>query len=145
MVPDAELSIVRERVAKEAAIVRRTGEGYRLMLSHSIDNGVYTVTKTTRGRIKIDTTEVIADGIKLMTSLGKGAGCTEIDRTPIGREDGESLIDGILLDKGREQELILLDVVDLEVGGFIEDLNTVGMGTVKQLSRGVGGISDVVP
>ena len=79
VVPDAELSVVGERVTEETAVIGRSGERYRLMLSHGIDNRLYTVTKATRSRIEADAAKVIADGIKLMTALRKGASCTEID------------------------------------------------------------------
>ena len=49
-----------------------------------------------------------------------------------------------MLEKGRKQQLIFLDVVDLKIGGFIEDLNAVTVGTVEQLFSSVGGIGNIV-
>ena len=100
MVPDAELSVVGKRVAEEPAVVRGTREGHRLMLRSSIDDGFHLVTETARRWIEIDTTEVIVDGIELMTALRNGACCTEIERTAISRKDRIGLIDGILLEQG---------------------------------------------
>ena len=100
MMPDTELSVVGERVAKETSVIGRTGEGYRLMLRLGIDNGVYTIAELTRCRIEIDTTEIVADLIELITALRKGAGCAEIERTAVSREYREGLIDRVLLEQG---------------------------------------------
>ena len=43
VVPDAELSVVGERVAEKASVVGRTGEGYGLVLFCSVDKGIYPV------------------------------------------------------------------------------------------------------
>ena len=72
-----------------------------------------------------------------------GTSCTEIDGAAVGREYWEGLEDRVLLEQGREQQLVLLDVIDLNVGGFVEDLNTVTVGTMEQLSRRVGGIGNI--
>ena len=64
MVPDAELSVVGERVAKETSVVGRTGEGYRLILSLGIYDSVYTSAEISCRGIEIDAAEVIADGVK---------------------------------------------------------------------------------
>ena len=101
--PDTELSVVGERVAKETPIVGRTREGYRFVQSLSINNGVYTVAEIARCGIEIDATEIIVNGIELMTVLRNGLGCTEIERTAVGRENGKGLINRVLLEKGRKQ------------------------------------------
>ena len=93
MVPDAELSVVGECVAKETPVVGGTREGYRLVLSLGIDNNVYVVSEASRCRIEIDAAEIIADGVELMVVLWESAGGTEIERTAIGRKYGISLID----------------------------------------------------
>ena len=142
MVPDAELSVVGERVAKETTVVGGTWEGNGFVM-RSIDNRFYLIAKDTCGRIEIDTTEVIMDRIELMTALWECLGRTEIERTPIGRKDGEGLVDRILLEQGGEQEFVFLCVVDLKVGGGIKDLDTVGAGAMEELTRRVGGISNV--
>ena len=72
MVPDTELSVVGECVAKETTIVGRTREGYRLVLSHRIDYGFYLVAKMARCGIEIDAAEIIVDGVELMTVLREG-------------------------------------------------------------------------
>ena len=69
MVPDAELSIVSERIAKETSIVGGTREGYRLTLRLGIDNGVYTTTKLARCWVEVNAAEIIVNRVKLMTSL----------------------------------------------------------------------------
>ena len=143
MMPNAELAKVGERVAEETSVVGRSGEGHRLILSLGIDNGVYTVAKVSRCRIEIDTAEIIANRVKLMAVLRKGTSCTEIERAAISREDWEGLIDRVLLEQGRKQQLILLDVIDLEVGSGIKHLNTVVVSTMERLARGVGRIGDI--
>ena len=54
MMPDAELSIIGECVAKETPIVGGTREGYRLLLSRGIDNSVYTVAEVSCFGVEID-------------------------------------------------------------------------------------------
>ena len=54
MMPDAELSVVGEGVAKETPVIGWTGEGDRFLLSHGIDNGVYVVAELPRSGIEID-------------------------------------------------------------------------------------------
>ena len=54
-------------------------------------------------RVEIDAAEVIADGVeenRRLISFGDGAGGTEIERMPVGREDGEGLVDGVLFEQG---------------------------------------------
>ena len=113
------------------------------MLGLSIDDGVYMVTEGARCRVEIDAAEVVVDGVELVTVFGECAGGTEIERTPVGREHREGLVNGVLLEQGREQQLVLLDVIDLNVGGFVEDLNAITVGTMEQLSRSVGGIGNI--
>ena len=59
------------------------------------------------------------------------------------REDGIGLINRVLLEQGQEQQLVLLDIVDLEVGSGIKDLDTIVVSTVEQLIRGIGGIGNI--
>lgn len=40
-------------------------------------------------------------------------------------------------EKGREQQFILLDIIYLKIGGGIEDLDTVAVGTVEHLTCGI--------
>ena len=149
VVPDAELSVVGERVAEEPTVVGGAGEGNGFLLCLGIDDGLDMVAEGSCGRVEIDAAEVIADGVKThfrplpVEGGGNGAGGTEIKRTSVGREDGEGLVDGVLFEQGREDELVFLDVVNLNVGGFIEHLDAVGVGTVEELTRGVGGIGDI--
>ena len=63
MVPDAELAVVRERVAEEAAVVRGTGERDRLLLSCGIDDDVNIAAERASGGAEVDAAEVIADGV----------------------------------------------------------------------------------
>ena len=140
MMPDAELSVVGECVTQETPIVGGTGEGYGLLLNFSIDNGVYTTAEVACSGIEIDATQVIADRIQLMITLWQGAGSTEIERTAVGRENRISLIDRFLLEKGRKNQLVFLDVVDLKVGGLIKDLNTIAVGAMECLLCNVGRI-----
>jgi len=77
--PDAELTIVRKRVAKETSVIRRTGERDGLMLRFGIHDGINAVAEVTCSGIEIYTTEVISDRIELQTSLGKGTGSTEVE------------------------------------------------------------------
>ena len=58
--PNAELPVVGESVTEVTPVVGGTRERHRLMLSLSIDNGFYTVTKGACCGIEIDATEVIA-------------------------------------------------------------------------------------
>ena len=57
-------------------------------------------------RVEIDAAEGIADGVEedrrlfRLIGFGDGAGGTEIERMPVGREDGESLVDGVLFEQG---------------------------------------------
>ena len=143
MMPDAELSVVGKRIAQETSIVGRTRERYRLALSCGIDNSIYPVTEVTRCGIEIDTAEIIADGVQCMNTLGESLCRTIIERTTISREDGEGLIDGVLLEQGRQQQLVFLNVIDLKVGGGIKDLDTVAVSTVEELARGIGRIGDI--
>ena len=66
-----------------------------------------------------------------MTSLWECFGCTEIERTTIGRENGIGLINRLLLEKRRKYQLILVDIIDLKVGSFIKHLNTVAVGSME--------------
>ena len=100
MVPDTELSVVGECVAKESPVVRGTGEGYRFVLSLGIDDDVYLVAELARFGVEIDAAEVIVDGVELMTAFREGAGRTEIERTAIGREHGIGLIDRVIFEQG---------------------------------------------
>ena len=143
MMPNAELPIVRERVTEEATVVRGTGEGHRQMLRCGIDNGFDIVSEATSSGVEIDTAEVITDGVELMVAFRECAGSTEEERTAVGREDGKCLVDGVLLEKGRKDQLVLLDIIDLQVGGFVEDLNAVGVDAMECLLRGVGRIGDI--
>ena len=113
------------------------------MLRCGIDDGLDMVAEGSCGRVEIDAAEVIADGVELMTALGQGAGRTEIERAAVGREDGEGLIDRVLLEKGRKQQFIFLNIIDLEVGGIVKDLDTVAVGTVERLFRDVGRIGNI--
>ena len=54
--PDAELPIVGERLAKETPVVGRTREGHRQILSLGIYDSVYTTAEITCLGIEIDTT-----------------------------------------------------------------------------------------
>ena len=108
------------------------------MLSIGIDDGVYMVAETTRGWVEIYATEVITDGVELMTILGYCAGGTEIDRVPVSRENRIGLIDRVLLEQGRKQQFVFLYVVDLQVGGRVENLNAIRVSAVEQLTCGVG-------
>ena len=63
VVPDAELSVVGERVAQVSAIVGGTGEGYRLLLSCGIDDDVNGAAEGASGGVEVDAAEVIADGV----------------------------------------------------------------------------------
>ena len=103
MMPDTELSVVGECEAKETSVVRRTREGYRFVQSLGIDNGVYTVAEIARCGIEIDVTEIIVNGIELMTVLRNCLGRTEIERTAVGRENGKGLINRVLLENGLKQ------------------------------------------
>ena len=143
MVPNAKLSVVRERVAKEMSVVRGTGERYRLVLRPGIDDGVYTIAEATSCRIEINAVEIIADGVQRMTTLWKGLCRTEIERAAIGRKDWVGLVDGVLLQNRRKNQLIFLNIVDLQIGGFVEDLDAVTVSTMEQLSRGVRRIGNV--
>ena len=71
------------------------------------------------------------------------AGGTEIERAAVGGEDGEGLVNGVLLEQWRQQQIVALHVIDLQVGGGVEDLDAVPARAVEQLVRGVGGIGDV--
>jgi hypothetical protein len=113
------------------------------MLSLSINNGFYTVTEGACCGVEIDATQVIAYRVKLMTALRQSACRTEIKRTAVCRENGECLIYRVIFEKGREQQLIFLNVIDLKVGGCIKDLDAVVVGTMEQLVRGIGRISDI--
>ena len=140
MMPDTELSVVGKRVAKETAVVGGTGEGYGLALSRGIDDDIYLVTKSACVRIKVDAAEVIVDGVEKPHPhpLPEGEGWTsytEIERAAVGREDGIGLVDGVLLEQGRKDQLVFLDIIDLKVGGGVEDLDAVAVGTVEQLVR----------
>ena len=104
------------------------------MLRNSVDNGFYTIAEAACCGIEIDAAEIIADGVELMIALRECTGRTEIKRPTVSRKDGVGLIDGILLEQGRKQQLILFNVVNLEVRGVIEDLDTIGMSTVERLS-----------
>ena len=74
MVPDAELSVVRECIAQESSVVGGTGEGDGTPHPHplphreggmsSIDDGFYLVAELARGRVEVDAAEVIADGVQ---------------------------------------------------------------------------------
>ena len=152
MMPDAELSIVGECVAEEAAVVGGTGEGDGKSLPpppskgrgrDGVDDGVDTVAEGAGGGIEVDAAEVVTNRIELMTSLRKSAGCTEIERTAVGRENGIGFVDGVLLEQGRQYQFVFLNVVDLQVGGFVKDLDAVMVCTVEQLFRGVGRIGDI--
>jgi hypothetical protein len=99
MVPDAELSVVGKRVAEETPIVGGTGEGYRLSLRYGVEYNFYTITEATCLRIEINTTEIIADRIELITALRNGLSRTEVERTSVRGENGKGLIDGVLLEK----------------------------------------------
>ena len=72
MMPDAELSVVGERVAEEAPVVGGSWEGNRTPHARpipegegcamcSIDNCFYLTAKAACGRVEIDATEVIMD------------------------------------------------------------------------------------
>ena len=78
-----------------------------------------------------------------MTVLGESSGGTVIERATVGREDREGLVDRVLLEKRRKQQLVLLYIVDLQVGGGIKDLDTVAVSIVEQLTRGIGGIGNI--
>ena len=69
MVPDAELPVVGEGVAKESTVVGGTGEGHRLMYCLGIDDSVYTVAVVARFGVEIDAAEIVADGVELMDAL----------------------------------------------------------------------------
>ena len=147
MVPDAELSVVGERVAKETTVVGWTGEGDRLLLGRGIDDDVNLVAEAAGLGVEVDAAEIVADGVEPhprplpVEGRGKGTGRTEIERTAIGGEDGEGLIDGVLLEQGRQQQLVVVDVVDQKVGSGIKDLDAVGVGTMEQLTCGIGGMA----
>ena len=79
MMPDAELSEVRERKAEEASVVGGTGERQRLVLSLRIDDGIYVVAEGACSRIKVDATKIIVDGVELQATLWQGTSCTEIE------------------------------------------------------------------
>lgn len=98
--PDAELSVVGECVAKETPVVRGTRERYRLAKGLGINDGVYTIAEMACSWVEINTTEIVTDGVELVIAFGERLGCTEIERTPVGREDGIGLIDSVLLQKG---------------------------------------------
>ena len=57
--PNTELSVVGECVAKEMSVVGGAGEGYGFMLRDGIDNDVYLVTESACSGIEIDATEII--------------------------------------------------------------------------------------
>ena len=64
VVPDAELSVVGERVAEESSVVGGTGEGDGLVLGGGIDDGVYAVAKGACGGVEINAVEVVAELVK---------------------------------------------------------------------------------
>ena len=114
MMPDAELPVVGEGVAKETSVVGGTGEGYRLLFSLGKDNGVYTVAEIACLGVEVDAEEVIVERIEgkvpALSLLGnadvlfrnhlppKGrTRRTEIDGTAIGREDRKGLKDRVSL------------------------------------------------
>lgn len=102
-----------------------------------INYGVYTTAKTTRFRIEIDTTEIIVKRVELVIALRECASSTKIKRTSVSGENGIGLINRVLLKKRRKQQLIFLDIIDLKVGGGIEDLDTVAVSTMEQLTRSI--------
>ena len=61
MMPDAELSVVGECIAKETSVIGGTRERYRLALSLCIDNGVDAVPEVACCGIEVDAAEIIAD------------------------------------------------------------------------------------
>ena len=70
VVPNAELAVIGECVAQEAAVVGGTGEGYGLVLGRGIDDGFYMVAEGASSGVEVDAAEVIADGVELMIVLG---------------------------------------------------------------------------
>ena len=84
MMPNAKLSVVGEGVAQVTSIVGWTGERYRLVLSLSAQNSVYTVAETACRRVEIYTTEVVMKGIEIQTVLRNSACSTEKERMSIG-------------------------------------------------------------
>ena len=66
-----------------------------------------------------------------MRPFRKGAGSTKIERTTVGRENGEGFIDRVLLEQGRKQQFVFLDIIDLKVRGGIKDLDAVAVGTME--------------
>ena len=109
------------------------------MLHTRIDKGVYPFAEAACCGVEINTAEIIADRVDLIAAPGG----TEIERTAVGGEDGIGLKDRVPFEQGREQQFVFLDVVDLEVGGLIEDLDTVTVGIMEQLTGSVGGISNI--
>ena len=61
--PDAELAVVGECVAQEAAVVGGTGEGYGLFLSCGIDDDVNGAAEGASSWVEVNAAEVIADGV----------------------------------------------------------------------------------
>ena len=64
MVPDAELSVVGERVAQEPAVVGGAGEGNGFLLCLGIDDGLDMVAEGSCSGVERDAAEVIADGVE---------------------------------------------------------------------------------
>jgi hypothetical protein len=61
MMPDAELPIVGERVAKETSVVGGAREGYRLMMGFGIDNSLYMVAETSRFGVEINSVKIVSN------------------------------------------------------------------------------------
>ena len=95
--PDAELSVVGECVAKETPVVRGTRERYRLAKGLGINDGVYTTAEMACSWVEINTAEVVAYGVELVIVFGKSLCRAEIERASIGREHGIGLVDSVLL------------------------------------------------
>ena len=83
VMPNAELSVVGERIAEITSVVGRTREGHRLMQCLSIDDGVYTIAEIARRRIEIDTAKIIVNRVELMIILRESTCCTEIERAAV--------------------------------------------------------------
>ena len=82
--------------------------------------------------------------LKFHATLGQCLCCTEIQSLAIGRKYRESLIHRVLFQQWRDQQLIVGNVINLQIGSRIKHLHPILVTDMEHLTGGVGRIGDIL-